>query len=339
MELAQAFLIFTVDVEADNQWGNGAVRSLRNIPALLRLADSLASGPFPATYLASYEVAADAAACDVLRQVTRDRGEIGAHFHPWATPPDDPACRPGRSGDHPFPSSLPDALFSAKFEALHQKIADVFGRAATAYRAGRLGVHPFTLRLLEKHGYRADSSVLPLSDWSGYTDTSGGRGPSFVQAPLVPYHPDAEDVAREGDSPLLEAPITVAAPPLFHALGRFGRELQRTGRARGALRRLFRGAGLAPRVFRFFPRTTVEELLQCARWAVEGGSDALVFHIHSSELCPGASPYGPDRAAVERLFERIGELLARLKAAGVRGETLSGYAESFARREAQGHAR
>jgi len=321
-------LVVTVDVEADDQWGDGRRQTLRNLASLPRLAQLLSRHRVPATFLTSYEVAADPDGRARLAEVAAQGAEVGAHFHPWTVPPDDPACPPGRRGEHPFPSSLSEELFAAKFETLHRTLAEAFGRPPTAYRAGRLGVHGPTVRALEAHGYVADTSVVPLSDWSGYVDTTGGRGPCFVHAPRRPYRPDREDPTHPGEAQLLEVPVTVCVPPRARALGGLLPGVMRRGPVRAGLRRGLGLVGALPRVLRVFPRTRVEELLACARSAREDGAQVLVTYFHSSELFPGTSPYNPGAREVDAFFDKLDGLLAGLCAAGAQGRTLSDYARA-----------
>ena len=74
------------------------------------------------------------------------------------------------------------------------------------FRAPNFSVNGNTIRALEAAGYTIDSSVLP------------GRAPmkwkmfpvhyDFRSAPVHPYYPSVDDVSKEGNSNILEIPIT-----------------------------------------------------------------------------------------------------------------------------------
>ena len=66
--------------------------------------------------------------------------EVGAHLHPWTTPPF--AEQPGlRQNDnvHAFPCELDPELLLAKLETLTAQVAEAAGARPTSFRAGRFG--------------------------------------------------------------------------------------------------------------------------------------------------------------------------------------------------------
>ena len=96
--------------------------------------------------------------------------------------------------------------------AQRRQISDATERVRTAtgttpihFRAPNFSADARTISILEELGYRVDSSVLPgryvkrlrvlpLLDHRG--------------APRSPYHPDSERISREGESRMLEVPVT-----------------------------------------------------------------------------------------------------------------------------------
>src|SRR5438046_10511003 len=81
-------LIVSRDTEEDN-WNRSrkgvTVRNIRELRRLARFFDRLGVRP---TYFTTYHVAIDPDAAAVVRDVgDESRGEIGAHLHPWNTPP------------------------------------------------------------------------------------------------------------------------------------------------------------------------------------------------------------------------------------------------------------
>ena len=83
-------LMLTVDTEADNQWNVTApltTANLERIPRFQQLCDEFG---FPPTYLCTYEVTtSDAFRTTLALFRSGGRAEIGAHLHPWSTPPFD----------------------------------------------------------------------------------------------------------------------------------------------------------------------------------------------------------------------------------------------------------
>jgi peptidoglycan/xylan/chitin deacetylase (PgdA/CDA1 family) len=74
------------------------------------------------------------------------------------------------------------------------------GRRPIGYRAPNLVYEPWATRILEAQGILYDASVCrsrPL----------GGKYKGLVHAPLTPYHPSYEDIARRGNATLVEVPL------------------------------------------------------------------------------------------------------------------------------------
>ena len=134
-------LVVSIDTEADGQWNHGAALTTRNV-AFWQPFMSLCErhGALP-TYLVTSEIVEDDTACECLRTWSSEGGaEVGAHLHPWTTPPF--VDRPGlRLNDHAhaFPSELPDDLLRAKLIRLTDQIEERIGLRPTSYRAGRFG--------------------------------------------------------------------------------------------------------------------------------------------------------------------------------------------------------
>ena len=82
-------LVITVDTEEDN-WGDyrptgWTLENIARLPALQRLFDDFNAQP---TYLITYPVATDENAAAILGELLQaGTCEIGAHCHPWNTPP------------------------------------------------------------------------------------------------------------------------------------------------------------------------------------------------------------------------------------------------------------
>jgi hypothetical protein len=293
-------ILIGIDTEADDQWSERgrthlSVTNARCLPNLQALFDSLGVRP---TYLVSYEMATEDLSRGVLKDLERSgRCEIGAHLHPWSTPP----FRGDESQGHRFPHQLPDDLLKSQLEALTDVIEKEIGVRPLTYRAGRWGLDGRTLRLLEALGYTSDTSVDPL------LNERRKGGPFFGGAPTEPYHPDYEDVRRPGPARILEIPVSSATRPhLPKALEALYARLPPIP-YRGALKRL----GIHP-VWLRPSYTSLPEMKALASHLVSRGVSCLNIPFHSSELLPGGSPYTPDAPSVERFLSDLKALLEHL---------------------------
>ncbi|HEY7509579.1 MAG TPA: polysaccharide deacetylase family protein [Vicinamibacteria bacterium] len=306
-----------VDTEADDQWSAAgrrllSVRNAERLPALQALCDALGVRP---TYLVTHEMATRAESARVLRDLlATGRCEIGAHLHPWSSPPFRPEDQDGR-----YPHQLPTELLRRQLAELTDAIAQAVGRRPTSYRAGRHGFDERSLAILEELGYTVDTSVDPL-----FNERKKG-GPAFAGAPLWPYRPDYRDVRRPGAARILEIPVTAATtPPLPKALERLYASLPPIP-YRGALRRLgLRAVWLRPSY------TALPDMLDFATRLARRRVPCFNILFHSSELLPGGSPYTPDQASVDRFVDHLRRVLEHLTGplAGV-GRTYAEFAAAW----------
>src|SRR5436309_11197095 len=198
------FVIVSLDTEEDNWNRSRTDVTVRNICELRRLAqlfDRLGVRP---TYFTTYQVAIDPVAEGVLREVGDERrGEIGAHLHPWNTPP----LREEFVARNSMLKNLPADLQLAKIETLTRALERAFGRRPRAFRAGRYGIGPDTVAALVACGYRVDSSVSPFVSLERVDD-----GPTFVGAPIKAYrvapHRDVRVPAENGEGRIVEMPLS-----------------------------------------------------------------------------------------------------------------------------------
>ena len=283
-------LVVSIDTEEEGLWSGRYVTAgnpCRNLLELPRAHALFARLEVKPTYLVDHPVATDAAARRVLAAWARDgSAEIGAHLHPWCTPPFIPG---GARAELTYPHRLPPLLQERKLARLIGAIADGLGVIPTSYRAGRWGFDASMVPVLERLGFVVDSSVKPR-----WWDPEPG-GPSFVRAPDRPY--------RLGDG-LYEVPVSVGAigplAPLAHALAAHAPALFR-------LRRLAHRLGL-----RWLEpeRHPLAELQALTDALVSAGAPVLNVAFHSSTLLAGATPYARDAAGVDRFLERLQRLLA-----------------------------
>lgn len=328
MSGARPAILVGIDTEADDQWSKqGRERSLvgnaLRLPGLQALCEGFGVRP---SYLVTYEMATRPESAAVLRALAGSgRCEIGAHLHPWSSPP----FRPEDLRAHSYPHNLPPELLERQLTELTGVIEAELGVRPTTYRAGRNGFDGRSLPLLERLGYSVDTSVDPL-----FNERRKG-GMLFAGAPLVPYHPDYADVRRRGRSPILEIPISAATlPALPKPLERVYATLPPIP-YRGALKRV----GLRP-VWLRPSYSTLPDMRAFATRLRDAGAPCFNIIFHSSELLPGGSPYTPDAASVARFLDDLARLLEHLvgRLEGI-GRTYREFAEEWARAEAEPVAR
>jgi len=300
--LHDPILAVTIDTEADNQWSPAGRRHLlfQNIRALPRLEALFEKYGIRPTYLLTHDVASDSESAHYFRRLLKTgRCEVGAHFHPWTTPP--VVEREIEEGT--YPHHLPEEYHYEKMLHLTQTIEGNIGVRPVSFRAGRWGFNGHSVRLLEKLGYQTDSSVTPFYSW----EKDGG--PAFVDAPLHPYFPDDEDVCREGNSALLEVPVTIGLSGVL------------TYFPEGMLRNLRRHRSLSEFLVRFKllgtlwlrpSYTSAKGMMRLSRRVLDEGGKVLTMMFHSSEIVTGGSPHHPNEAALSYFFDQLEEILSYL---------------------------
>lgn len=318
------YLIITVDAEADNQWDRVAPQTVANLEAVPRFQRLCEEHGFPPTYLCTQEVATSPAFERTIGSaVAAGRAEVGAHLHPWTTPPFDPEWDVAGT----FPSELPAPLLREKLATLTATLAARTGRPPTSYRAGRWGFSPPQIPMLTSLGYEVDCSVTPGVSWRGDRGRREG-GSDFIAAPVAPYELAADDPCRSGSSGLLEVPVTILhTSRVLRACATLYRWYRRRQPATSTTSGRF-----APQWLRPSPHVTAEQLIAVAETARALGLPVLEMMLHSSELLPGASPSTPTAEAVDRMFSRLSRVFAHLASSGVTGVTLTAFARAYRQR-------
>jgi hypothetical protein len=300
-------LAITIDVEEEGLFTGTYPRvppGCTNVAELRRLEFIPREFGFPLTLLVSYQAARDPGACRTLsRWQERYGAEIGAHLHPWSTPP---------YAELPWPEPvsselLPEPLLRDKLATLVGQVRASLGTAPRSFRMGRFDWGGKVMALLPGVGIGVDSSVVPLS-------LKGNRPGDFL-APPDPYWLDGPP------TPLLEAPLTLV--PLVPGSGRpvfqWSRRLPRDwGRRLLGWYRYLGVAGIQPA---WFPGASMRLAASLHR---RRGGRVLTLFFHSSELLPGATRLFPTEAAVTGFVGKLRAFLAWLAGHGpVEGATLS----------------
>lgn len=310
-------LVVTIDVEEEGLFSNrydSGNAPVDNVAELKRLDPIFREWNIRPTLMTAYQVVRAQEHRDLLLELRETwNGEIGAHLHPWNTPPLETLPYP-----EPVPSELMSReLLAAKlgtlWDALH-----MMGVEPVSFRMGRFNIGPKTFSLLEEIGVRVDSSIAPMRRYYG--------GPAHLSAPVDPYFPDPHDLCSPGSSPVLEVPMTIL--PIVPGLGGV---LERVG-----------GTGLVPDSWiAWFSMnlgslpaqpawTGLKRLKAAVRLHQARRGRVLSVFFHSSELLPGGSPLHPGTDAVGRFLGKLDSFFSWLRREiTVESQTLSELCDSY----------
>jgi hypothetical protein len=304
------FIVF-VDTEEEFDWAAPFSRDARSVTAIAALPAMharLAERGVAPCYLCDYPVVTDDPAVEVLRGVLADgRSSVGAQLHPWVNPPYDEQLSRLLS----FAGNLPPALEAAKLDWLTEAITSAFGAPPRAFRSGRYGVGPATLRLLAERGYRLDTSMRAHHDYSE------DGGPDFRGIGAHAF--------RTEHRGMIELPLSTVFTGALRALGPWlHTAAAQVPRGRGLLAH----SGLLSRVPLTPEGVPLAEAREAVRVAIGEGSRLLSFSFHSPSLVPGCTPYvrdAADRMRFDRWWDAMLDLLDRL---GVEPISLDGLIEA-----------
>ncbi|MFM7028795.1 MAG: WalW protein [Chakrabartia sp.] len=284
-ELGRHYAVF-VDTEEEFDWSAPFSRAAthtsatRALPNATHKLNALGIEPI---YLCDYPVITQAQSAPVIQALLAEhRCWIGAHLHPWVTPP----YAEDISRKNSFASNLDLATEAAKLDVLTGAIHQLTGHHPKIYRAGRYGIRPESFPLLTQRGYRLDVSIRPHFDYHAE------GGPDFSSHPVHPWRTAAG---------------IVCLPMTSTFIGHCRRfpSLYRARPLRGAAAR----TGLLLRI----PLTPEGITLAQARAAIaaldDDGVSLFSLSFHSPSLVPGHTPYVRSRADLD-LFWRWWEGIA-----------------------------
>ena len=296
-------LIVSIDTEEDN-WApvreNITVENLREMPRLDRM---LASIGIRATYFATYHVAKVDWCAEILRGLAATgNSEIGAHLHPWNTPPISSAL----TARSTMLVNLPQSEQEAKIRVLTAALTDALGERPYVFRAGRWGFDSVTAAAILACGYEVDSSVTPYKSWSD------DFGPSHVGAPLDVYRTDGETDHRipTQDGRLIEVPVSRGySQRSWNAVRKINEVLDRPSlHGRGLLDmaarlHIINHVVLSPEL------EQVNHMRKLVVRLLDRGVKHLHLTFHSSSFLPGSTPFTRTAADVEALRDRIARII------------------------------
>jgi hypothetical protein len=246
------------------------------------------------TYLLSPEIMRHDESVSLMRSLAKE-SDLGTHLHaelaePGAHVPDETAA---------FQRDCSEAEERAKLTTLTDAFKTAFDRAPTCFRAGRFGVGPNSVPILESLGYEVESIVTPHMEWS----SAGAPGLDFRGAPTQPYHPDPAMPGRRGNAAIWEVPVTIRPSALSRVpiIGKLAepRWLRPT---RGSEESIVQVAK--------------DELAEAERNA-EDRPAILCAMFHNVEVVPGKSPYAKDESGARAILSRLSALLSFCEREGV----------------------
>lgn len=296
----ETIVIVSMDTEEDNWQRSRNGVAVENLCALQRLAQFLHRLGVRPTYFTTYQVAIHQRAVETLKDIcAAGPAEIGAHLHPWNTPPLAEAFTPRNS----MLKNLPAPLQLAKLQRLTTALEEAFNEKPRSFRAGRYGLGRGTVAALLSCGYHIDSSVSPFISLEGLDD-----GPNFVGAPLAAYHlaPDRDVTQPAPDGGLLEIPLSYG-----FSRGPFGfwdpatRFLEAPPSRWLHLPGLAARFGLVKRIVLSPELASAADMLTLSRRLLEHGVRHLQLSFHTPSLKPGLSPFAATAADVARLYASI----------------------------------
>lgn len=306
------FLV-TVDTEEAFDWAGPFTRdqhSVSHIPAVMPFQELCDKHGVQPIYMVDYPVLTDPHSQDIFRALVREkRAAIGAHLHPWVTPPFDDVVNRRNS----YGCNLPEQVERDKLTLMLNTMNDVFGEMPKIFRAGRYGIGENTAEVLIECGIPFDSSVRSFFDYSAE------GGPDFGVSSVRPYWIRPGQLAELPLTSVFVGPLRRFAPRLF------GRD-SNPAKMRGVLAR----SGLLSRIA-FTPEGVDSRAMKKGiDRAVADGLPLLNLSFHSPSLEPGNTSYVQNTAEQAAFMAWWDDILSYLAQKSVRATTLDELSAAFA---------
>lgn len=299
----KTYFIITIDTEED-EWSEYkrsgcTLDNIKAIPELQALFDKYDAKP---TYLTTYQVANNEESVKILKEVVfGERGEIGAHCHPWNTPP----FKEELSQHNSMLCNLAPSLQLEKLAKLTEKIEQSFGKRPLSFRAGRWGYSADVAKCLAKLGYRTETSLTPFMNWEVYS------GPDLANSPTRPYFFAAERPllpASEGD--LLEVPVSIGFNlrdfDLWHCY-------QEIFSKHKIMKKIFCGSlsrlGILRKIWLSPELSTSTEMIKLIEIMKTKKHNVFNLMFHSNSLSPGKTPFVKSNSDKKVFLNKIEDIL------------------------------
>ncbi len=282
------YLIVSIDVEEDMpDWKIEPATTIRNLEGIPRLQELFEKYNIRPTYLLNYAFASNEKAVKYFNGIS-NKCEIGAHMHPWNTPP----LTAEESTKNDYPSNLPYERQYEKIKTVTDELTKAFKKSPTSYRAGRFGFNDDTKDMLIRLGYLVDSSISPMVSWKK------DKGPSFLNYRAKPFW-----MGNSG-SKILEVPVTIGlSRNLPGLLEKIYLRLPRVTRIRGLLSKdhlnLLDLFWLYPALF------SEKDMIALVDVMIKKPVNVFNVFFHSSEIKTGESIYTRTENELKEYYRRL----------------------------------
>jgi hypothetical protein len=276
---ARPKLFIVVDTEEEFDWGAPFARENVSVTAIQeagRLQRVVAPYRLKPTYVTDYPVASTPTSAATLAEfASQGSCRIGAHLHPWVTPPFDEPLVPEMS----FGCNLGLEIERSKITHLKDAIVRYMGVEPRVFKAGRYGFGETTADILEALHFTVDASVVP------HMDFTNEAGPSFEG-----YTPRPSRFGKA--RPMLELPCTTGFVGAARSMGESlhkaaSADWLKPTRAVGIMAR----AGVLNKVMLSPEGNTLEEMKALTRALHADGLRTFAMTFHSPSLKPGCTRY------------------------------------------------
>lgn len=283
-------LMVVIDTEEEFDWRQPVKRehtSVAHMEVLERVQSIFNEYNLVPCYVVDYPIVTQDVGCRLLKDYHRaGQCEIGAHLHPWVTPPfTEELC-----AKNTYPGNLPFDIQYQKLQVLKAAIDQCFGQNTRVYKAGRYGFGAQTEQLLLELGFDIDVSVCPPvdyrldggPDYRRYTDKpfwSAGR--KLLEIPVTGGFVGWAGTRSLGIYDLCQQFKRLKAPAIASRLGLVDRLL------------------LSPEGF------TTHEHKRLTKSLLARGSRVFTWSFHSSSIVPGHTVYVQNQQQLQEFLDRF----------------------------------
>jgi hypothetical protein len=285
-------LTVVVHTEEEFDWGKPhdrhatGVEHMRHIGRAQEVFDQYGIVP---NYVVDYPIASQDISIEPLKSFADSgRALIGAHLHPWVSPPYVEEVNARNS----YPCNLPRALEAEKLARLTEQIAASFGARPLTYLAGRYGFGANTGAILEELGYQVDiSPAVPI-------DFSADGGPDYSAFTSHPYWFGEK-------RKLLSLPGTGGYAGWLRSGGTaLYKKVTSPTMRRARVAALVARLRLLERI-RLSPEDYDEpEMRRLTHTLLRDGVRVFVFSFHSPSVMPGGTPYVRSQADLSYFLDK-----------------------------------
>ena len=282
-------LIVVIDTEEEFDWNKPVDRNSTSVVAMQyinRVQDIFDEYGITPCYVIDYPVASQQQGYQHLVDIYNDkRCEIGAHLHPWVTPP----ATEEMIAENSYPGNLEQSLEYEKLNNLTQVIHDNFGFQPTTYKAGRYGFGANTEAILKQLGYDIDLSYCP-----SFNHGADG-GPDYSAAHAEPFWIDQ-------DKKLLEIPVTGSFVGSAGAASKGLFDFPQ-GYKKFKLPGILSKLGVVDRLVLTPEGYTHDEHVKITQFLYNKGVRTFTWSFHSPTVMPGTTPYVDTEQDVKKFLD------------------------------------